>query len=576
MNKLYGLSVKEYFTTAINMDISMLNRTAANVAVLFWGSIFCITACIVMIFNKNYDMRKRRWMILMQLSTTILLLCDVAAWISRGMDGTLAYFTVRISNCIVFLTNIVILFFFHKYVCSNLFTEEEEKGLKRVRMMGIICGLAVILIIISQFTNLYYYIDANNVYHRNTGYIISMILPVSGMIIELSFLVQYRERLSKGAFIAFNSYIILPVIAAAIQFLCYGISLIDISICMSMMIIYIAVLNEQNTKLNILSRKQSQTEAELDMSMVLNQCIAELTTGADINVAVHNILAIINNYFGSERCFIFEKNYNQDMLDKTYEYVNYGANVSDTGFKSISMHVAAPWFRIFQEDKPLYVDTTDDASNSEADRLLKSQNINKLIAVPLKRDEDIIGFFGVANPTHQVDDITILSYIQYFITSNLEKKAQQEALYNLSYRDMLTGLYNRNKYISMVESSKGHRLTNVGVAYIDLNGLKKINDNKGHAKGDMFICTAARVLSETFTDNCYRVGGDEFVIVIRNIAQNEFEQDIDAMRKRMKANEVSISMGVLYRDKVDDLEELLKSADKLMYIEKEEFHRSEA
>lgn len=567
---MYLLNIHEFLTTSVKADMSMLNRTASNVAVLLWGSIFCIIACMVMIFNKRYDKRKRCWMILMQAATTVLMLSDVIAWLSRGMSGTVGYWSVRISNFIVFMINIVILFLFHKYVCSCLFTAEEERKLKRARLMNIICAVAALLIIISQFTNLYYHFDSDNIYHRNPGYIFSMILPVTGMIIELSFLIQYRNKLSKLALIALNSYIILPVIAALTQFAFYGVSLIDISICMSMMIIYVTVLNEQNEKLDMLSKKQSETAAELNISMVLNQCIAELTTGADINIAIHNILAIINNYFGSDRCFIYEKNYDQDMLIKTYEY-SLNDSQNDT-MKHIPVNVVTSWFKEFKEGRTIYISDVNQET-SECGELLRKYKINRLIGVPLKRNDDIIGFFAVANPTVHFDDVTILSSIQYFITSNLEKKAQQEALYNLSYRDMLTHLYNRNKYINVVETSNGHNLKNVGVAYIDLNGLKKINDNNGHAQGDAFICTAANVLADTFPDESYRVGGDEFVIIVKGMEKGAFEEKINEIKENMKKKKVSISIGVLYEENVDDLEKLLKSADELMYIEKERFHR---
>ncbi|MBS1475595.1 MAG: hypothetical protein HP026_06670, partial [Lachnospira sp.] len=68
-----------------------------------------------------------------------------------------------------------------------------------------------------------------------------------------------------------------------------------------MIVMYITVIGEQDRKLNNLEQKQIKTEAELEISMVLNQCIAELTTEADINIAIHNLLAIINNYFGADR-----------------------------------------------------------------------------------------------------------------------------------------------------------------------------------------------------------------------------------------------------------------------------------
>ena len=77
-----------------------------------------------------------------------------------------------------------------------------------------------------------------------------------------------------------------------------------------------------------------------------------------------------------------------------------------------------------------------------------------------------------------------------------------------------------------------------------------------------------------FPDNSYRVGGDEFVIIEQNIERDKYEERITALKNIMQDKQVSISIGVLWREQVDDLEALLKSADKLMYMEKEMYHKS--
>lgn len=126
----------------------------------------------------------------------------------------------------------------------------------------------------------------------------------------------------------------------------------------------------------------------------------------------------------------------------------------------------------------------------------------------------------------------------------------------------------------MLKRLKTRYLKNVGVAYIDLNGLKAINDNYGHSNGDKFICTAADIFKMVFPDNSYRIGGDEFVIIEQNIERDKYEERITALKNIMQDKQVSISIGVLWREYVDDLEELLKAADKLMYMEKEMYHKS--
>ena len=108
----------------------------------------------------------------------------------------------------------------------------------------------------------------------------------------------------------------------------------------------------------------------------------------------------------------------------------------------------------------------------------------------------------------------------------------------------------------------------------DLNGLKAINDNYGHSNGDKLICTAADTFKMVFPDNSYRIGGDEFVIIEQNIERDKYEERITALKNIMQDKQVSISIGVLWREQVDDLEALLKAADKLMYMEKEMYHKN--
>ena len=69
----------------------------------------------------------------------------------------------------------------------------------------------------------------------------------------------------------------------------------------------------------------------------------------------------------------------------------------------------------------------------------------------------------------------------------LKAKARREEFQYMSYRDMLTTLYNRNKYIQVVDSAQGKTVRRTGVAYIDINGLNQTNDSYGHEAGDKLI-----------------------------------------------------------------------------------------
>ena len=548
-------------------------RYLMNAALLLWGSIFCLIAAFCLFLGKNYHKEKRKWMLCMQVSTAVLLGSDALAWLFRGDAGSVGYYMVRISNFLVFAMTDMILLFFQQYVCCYLFAEDEKKACKRVRAAEMICLAAVLLVMVSQFTDLYYYFDADNFYHRNSAYIISMILPLCCMIIDLSLLLQYRKRMSKDTLAALSSYIVLPVAAAVIQIVHYGISLINLSICCSMILMYIVATGEQNREWGRLVRNREEIAEKLQIASTLNRCIGELSADRDIDQAINNLLNVIDEYFQADRTYIFELDADRKFLTNTYEYVKDRVTVQKDNLQKVPVEVIAVWMESFRESKVYYMSDLEQEKGTPAYEMLMEQEVNRLLAVPLMKEGEIIGFMGVDNPRSHYDDATLLASIQFFIISSLERKKEKEYLKYLSYRDKLTGLYNRNRYIEVVEKYQGKKSQNTGAAYIDLNGLKLLNDRQGHEAGDRLIQNAAAVLAEFFPDAAYRIGGDEFVIFSCNIEREDFFGKINLLRQEMSKKEISVSTGAVWEEETENLEKLMKAADSYMYEEKEEYHR---
>ena len=108
--------------------------------------------------------------------------------------------------------------------------------------------------------------------------------------------------------------------------------------------------------------------------------------------------------------------------------------------------------------------------------------------------------------------------------------------------------------------------------YIDLNGLKRVNDQFGHRAGDELIVRAAMAAAEVFAEDVYRVGGDEFVVLRFGITQEEFAVRTGQLREKMQENQVNASIGTVWRETAGDLEELLRCADESMYGEKKQYY----
>lgn len=247
----------------------MFDYRAIHVAMLLWACLFSLIAAVCTAINTNFEPHKRRWLLAMQLSGALLMCCDALAWAYRGGAGEIGYWMVRVSNFLVFFASDLILMLFHGYVCCYLFedTPKIERPRRRIAAGYAVAVLGMTLVVVSQFTHLYYTFDAQNFYHRTVWHPISLLIPLVGMLLDGSLLVQYRENLNHQLYLAMLSYIALPFLASIGLLFIYGISLVNIAISISLILIFIFSLVEQNQKM----AAQAEELAENRVAIMLSQ-----------------------------------------------------------------------------------------------------------------------------------------------------------------------------------------------------------------------------------------------------------------------------------------------------------------
>lgn len=322
-----------------------------------------------------------------------------------------------------------------------------------------------------------------------------------------------------------------------------------------------------------LRKSKMETLEQLNISNTLLECVTALSSDRDIDAAIQNLLQIINDYFKADRTHIFLRDVHRDVFIDTYEYAAPNVNRQVPTMPEIPASTLARIVQAFHESKMYYIPDTEQEKGRENYKLFKERDISRLIAVPIGRGKTITGFVSVDNPKESYDDATLLSSIQFFILNSLATKEYQDQLRFMSYRDELTSLYNRNKYIQVFEKYRQQILEKTGVIYLDLNGLKTLNDKNGHDAGDTLICAAARIIGGIYPGNTYRVGGDEFVVLALDMEKDIFEEKIRVLREEMQKQKISISFGALWREQCGDLDGLLKEADQRMYEEKTLHHQ---
>ena len=136
-------------------------------------------------------------------------------------------------------------------------------------------------------------------------------------------------------------------------------------------------------------------------------------------------------------------------------------------------------------------------------------------------------------------------------------------------RDPMTNVLNRRCFYMDAEKYKANLSA---VISIDLNDLKKWNDEYGHAKGDEAICTMVCCVEAVLPSNCYlyRVGGDEFMLLCFNQPKAIIEQLKNQIKEKVLQTAFSCAIGVAYCDEQTDFNKLCSQADKFMYEDKKQ------
>ena len=550
----------------------MPDEKVLQVAILIWGCVFCAIAALCIFLSSNYDREKRRYLILMESFASLLLLMDAMAHIFSGYPGVPGNVMVRISSFLVFLLSDVVLLCFHIYVCVYLFSKRERRTLKRVKAGYVIAAAGVAFVVISQFTHWYYYIDGDNCYHRAPLYIMSILFSAAGLLIDLTLLLQYKKRVSRKLLFSMLSCIVLPAVAAAVQVFRYGMSLIDFSVGISMIIMFIVTMTELNQEMYQLISREGKIKERLEIATILNKCIAELISGEDEDAAISNLLRIISGYFDGDRSYIVQIDEKRNVCTNTYEYAMNGVTAEKDNLQEVPMEMLDIWMDSFRKNGLYYIPDIEEEQGQPYYETLKMQDITRLLAVPLNSDGKIIGFLGVDNPRLHYEDHTLLSSIQYFLTDSLKAKERKACLQYMSYRDMLTTLYNRNRYIQVLEGMQAKTVIKTSVAYIDINGLKRVNDLYGHEAGDRLIIITARSMLAILPENAYRVGGDEFVLICFDMDEKIFRSKVRDICDSIAAKRISVSVGVVWEESSSELETMLRRADDLMYAEKKKYY----
>lgn len=310
--------------------------------------------------------------------------------------------------------------------------------------------------------------------------------------------------------------------------------------------------------------------------LIIN-CTKTLHSGLPYETAINKLLELIGNAVGADRLYILEKQ-SDGTFTQAFEWCNGFVPEMKEQLAVVDENNDLNWKSEFPGAFSLVIEDAQNIKSSHPGlyERLTERKVRSIIEFPIEDDGQIIGNFGVVNFSKSInlDVAQLMESVSYFLSSEFSRKRLLQELEKKSVYDGLCDVKNRSAMEITTKKLK-KRDVSVGIIYADANGLKTINDTKGHEAGDELLKNITTIMKEHFNkDSVYRVGGDEFVVVVYNVEKNDFFKSCISLKEDYEKTEnLSVAIGWEWGASSIELDEVMKAADKKMYEDKSNYYK---
>lgn len=271
-----------------------------HISIELWNVILCLACALFCRFQPDGKSPRFQALMLLILSMAFQLATDAVAWAFRGDPSVLGFWMVRLGNGLYFASNYLCMLAAFRYAQVMLQESGVEIGAVWRRAVYGTCGVALAVILLSQFTGLLYTFDETNHYHRAPGFFLQIILALGVMVLLLAMIIHYRDGFQKPDFINLSVALVLMVSAGFTQSLFYGISIINLGLSLVMVLLFFS------HELMISRQKLEQEQELLRYQAALAQQQHEQTRNW-----MHLVTAQIQSHFISNTLIMIQAMYHE-------------------------------------------------------------------------------------------------------------------------------------------------------------------------------------------------------------------------------------------------------------------------
>ncbi len=250
-----------------------------NLSLQIWGCVLTLIIIVCLYLSKTTDRQRRRIYTFFLLSNAGVMLFDALALCFRGGDDTIAFYAVRISNCLGFCFGALVSTAFLHYITLS-FKNPEKLSRTPLLISRATCIIYLCAYIINVFVPFFYYIDDENIYHRLSFYQLTFIPGFLIMGLALYLLFRYKNQIDRTYRIIYILYMLITIPIFIVQMFVYGLNLVNFVGMVFIIVIFLFIEAEQAKKIarqenEILSSRISISLSQIQPHFLYN-CLTSI------------------------------------------------------------------------------------------------------------------------------------------------------------------------------------------------------------------------------------------------------------------------------------------------------------